>query len=109
MELRSRQIASSLKDLASAFYCKQVWAVDDEIIEKLEAVTLSDIAITQLLRGRVEMLASPLMTALATHESVLLVSDESGSRSILGDERFTTSSVDFGGDVNLKVLEVRKA
>lgn len=109
MELRSRQIASSLKDLASAFDCKQVWAVDDEIIEELEAVTLSDIAITQLLRGRVEMLASPLMTALATHESVLLVSDESGLRNILGDERFTTSSADFGGDVNFKVLEVRKA
>lgn len=109
MRIGHRRIAPALKELAVAYGCSAIFAADDEIVKRLDATTLLDQELTALPRQRVEVLCGPLLTALKSHQVVLLVSDDSGCSSIRDDKRFVTTEANaLAFDDDLVVLEVRK-
>lgn len=87
MDLRNRRLAAALKELADAHGCRSVLAADSEILQQWDADALDDAALGQCARGRPEELAGPLLQALATYDAVILVSDDSGVRSIRNNDR----------------------
>ncbi len=109
MEIDRRRLALALKELAIAHGCSELLAVDDEIVKRLDTMTLLDDQLVALPRQRVEELSGPLLTALDNCDVTVLVTDDSGCSSIKKDARFNLKPVTgVTLDDDLVALEVRK-
>jgi hypothetical protein len=110
MGLADRQLEEPFRSLARQFPLTELIAADDAITAHIPLNEITDSVLRGLSRNRPESLANPVLQALATHSCVLLVSDESGARSIVDDARFEVQTIEepqLPSDLVLLLLRCR--